>query len=330
MSRNTTVQNLLGYLKRFEGPKGWKQWLATSLTALIVVALVAMTWGLPWKQTIPVWGRCLHPTIRWISISEPLAWLSFSGWVHYRTNLKGVEPEVGNIAYFREPGKPRTKDLKRIERKQTLPNGKKRYWMRRDNTGVTGDGSGEGRYNWVEEEYVIGVVDRIYTPEWLMRERTPRGRYLNKIRFVTPAQDVQLTQYIEVRDHARHEIARYSMDGEFMGWLEPTPMPEPVFKRRTVVGEAKEIASISCESVGADELKAVGDVRRWLRPGTRILVRYEGRFKPEQRGRMVWLTVVSTSRVSPYTAWPYGATRIRYEPETTFDPDWSFYLIHEH
>ncbi len=331
MSRNTRFQRVWAYLTELRGPRSWKQWIATCLVAAVVAVLVLMFWGVPKKQVAPVWGKCMHPTLKWISIPEPLAALSFSGWVHYRVNFKekGKEPREGDMAYFSDPDRPKEKNLKRIQRVQVLPNGVRRYWMRPDNTGVTGDGSGEGRYDWVEEKYLIGIVDRIYTWEWLMRERTPGGRYLNRVRFSTPAQDVRLAQYVEITDHARREIARYSMDGEFMGWLEPTPMPAPTYKARTIAGVRLEVAPLSCASKGPAELQAAGDVRAWVVPGARILARYDSRFKPQERGKVVEMEVVSVSRISPYDAWPYGATRITYKPavQAGFDPDWEFSIV---
>ena len=92
-------------------------------------------------------------------------------YVHVESRL---EPTVGSIVMFRHD---KERDIKRVEkiRKDGA------VWAMADNVGVTGMDSRE--YGWISRADVVGVVDRIITPQRIWRSLTAEGRFRNEMSF---------------------------------------------------------------------------------------------------------------------------------------------------
>ena len=140
---------------------------------VFVFFLIFAFFGIPPLHVVPVWGPSMQPTLQIWNLPAPLEGLSFSGWIHYSSELK---PEVGRIVYFRIPDHPRLYEVKRVARIDP----KKGLWVEPDNSGVSGEGSDNSEvYDWIPFADMIGVVDAIYTPKTLIRSLSEEGRFVN-------------------------------------------------------------------------------------------------------------------------------------------------------
>lgn len=94
-----------------------------------------------------------------------------------------AERKVGRIALLRKPDGSLT--IKRIA-KERLRNKTRELWFTADNSGVTGEASGFGDYDWLPVSSVIGVVDEIVTARTIVWSLTNSGRRLYKETLSSP------------------------------------------------------------------------------------------------------------------------------------------------
>ncbi len=167
----TTADRARDYLK-FRAVSSKKERVAVWILVPVVLAIVLMFWGIPPLNIVPVWGPSMQPTLAVWNIPEPWARFSFSGWVHYDPSQK---PELGSIVYFRIPN-TRIREVKRVAKESA----EGKLWVLPDNPGVSGEGSDNSDlYDWIEPEWIIGVVDKMFTPSRAVRWFTPEGRFRN-------------------------------------------------------------------------------------------------------------------------------------------------------
>jgi hypothetical protein len=161
-------------------PQTTRGWVAVGVLVIIVAAFIIPIHVPPLFGWHLVQGRSMWPTIKWME-----KWPHISGYVHIN---KDLAPSENSLILFRVNNKRFSQEVKRVEYSQLNPlTGIREYWVATDNAGVTGEGSDfSNQYKWIPQTWLIGVVDKIWTPTRASRSKTVEGKLRNWIEFNYP------------------------------------------------------------------------------------------------------------------------------------------------
>jgi len=161
-------------------PQTTRGWAVVGVLAIVVAAFIVPIHVPPLFGWHLVQGRSMWPTIKWLD-----SWPHISGYAHIS---KTQHPTENSLILFRVNNKRFSEEIKRVESSRDNPQTRTReYWVTADNSGVTGEDSDfSDQYKWVPQTWLIGVVDKIWTPARTSRSKTVNGQFRNWVEFNYP------------------------------------------------------------------------------------------------------------------------------------------------
>ena len=235
-----------------------------------------------------------------------------------------AERGIDSILLFRTPdGKL---SVKRVAKIRFAP--VKQYWLEPDNAGITGEGSGWGSYDWIDDKLVVGTVVAIWTPQRFFRFFTGRGRFENSISFsLSPTKviwgldkrAIAITHddgsfHLQYVGWSRSWIGKFDRwEGDYVLYNKADGTKWKLWPRTLVEEKVQYQMGLSCGAVySTSSIGFEGDVRSKIRLGQKLnldgivvkITRIElEKMGPEGAATVVYFTPSLSSEPSQTSRW---------------------------